>query len=221
MKNRVLPLLLAVLLLFSACAQPASSSSSEAEPVDPYEYLLLPEGVKIGTSFAEAKELIKYTDEYEAEDGAIAYLTYYPWSSRTTGSERLKLGHYCEIFSIEYRFEAPKPWDEFENVSLLKEVNIVIHDTIKKQDRTKEKHGDIAAEFEVAEQFLIEHYGEPVKTDDRMGKLGYGYRSVWDIKEENMGIEMRVTEITSGDVHGEITLHYFSTEGYVDNWYDV
>lgn len=219
MKNRVLPLLLAVLLLFSACAQPAPSSSSEIVPVDPYEYLLLPEGVKMGTPFEDARESIEFTSEVVTPNNAYALLrNIFGPNLDNPDREDVALGHYCYLAEAEYNFEAKKPIDEFENIAYLKDASFRVVDRISYENRTKEKHGDIVAEFEVIEQFLIEHYGEPVKTDKTWERT---YRSYWDIEEENMGIDLRIKEITGDGCYGELTLRYFSTEGYVDNWYDV
>lgn len=207
MKKYLLALLLAAVFL-TACGQTASSSAPQK---DPYEWLLFPKELEFGMTYNDTVEELNRVGLFSDKSSNILI---YP--AMDLESENMELGHYCRISCLEYSFDDPHT-QEFEDERTLRELKISVSDRIKHDRRTKEKHGDSKAEYQVVVDYLISVYGEPIRDTE----YGLEHRSTyWDLKEEQMGIEMRLDGVSSAWEDGKFFIRYFSTVDYYDDWYD-
>ena len=131
------------------------------------------------------------------------------------GFDEIALDNNCSICGVTYAFDNPME-QEFEDERTLRRISFAVRDKIPYNLRTEEKHGDIVAAYETVYDFLVEHYGTPVYTGDRV----LGLQTIkWDIPEQNLGVELNLLGETDYREQGSFEVVYFSTDGYREDWY--
>ena len=210
--KRLLAFCFSTLLFLAACGAPPESSPA---PANPYEALLCPASPSFGMSAKEVEDLLDSTiagdeKEFDSLNGDSSYDGEY-----YGGFDEIALDNNCSICGVTYAFDNPME-QEFEDERTLRRISFAVRDKIPYNLRTEEKHGDIVAAYETVYDFLVEHYGTPVYTGDRV----LGLQTIkWDIPEQNLGGELNLLGETDYREQGSFEVVYFSTDGYREDWY--
>ena len=131
------------------------------------------------------------------------------------GFDEIPLDNYCAVCGVTYDFDNPME-NEFEDERTLRSISFFVRDTVYFDQRTKEKHGDIIATYETVYDLLVEHYGEPVYTGDRV----LGNQNIrWNLPDQQLGVELNLLSETDFSGQGEFEVVYRSTDGLREDWY--
>lgn len=212
--KRILALCLLTLLALTACGAPSESSST---PANPYEALLCPASPSFGMSAQEVENRLGCTiagdeKEFDSLNGDSSYDSEY-----YGGFDEIALDNNCSICGVTYAFDDPME-QEFEDERTLKSISFAVRDKVPYDLRTEEKHGDIIATYETTYDFLVEHYGDPVYTGERV----LGNQTIkWDLPDQQLGIELNLLSETNYREQGEFEVVYLSTDGLREDWYLV
>lgn len=210
--KRILVLCLLTLLALTACGAPSESSSS---PSNPYDALLFPSSLSFGMPAVEVEEVLDSPiahneKEFDSMWGDSSYD-----SDVIGGFDEIPLDNYCAICGVTYDFDDPME-QEFEDERTLRSISFCVRDTIYFDQRTEEKHGDIIATYETVYDLLVEHYGEPAYTGDRV----LGNQSIrWNLPDQQLGVELNLLSETDFSGQGEFEVVYHSTDGLREDWY--
>lgn len=210
--KRILALPLLCLLALSACGAPAGSDSA---PANPYESLLCPAEPSFGMPAAEVADLLGCMiagdeKEFDSLHGDSSYDGEY-----FGGFDEIPLENFCAICGVTYTFDDPME-KEFEDERTLRSISFSVRDTIYFDFRTEEKHGDILATYETVYDLLVEHYGEPAYTGERV----LGNQSIrWNLPDQQIGVELNLLSETDFSRQGEFEVVYRSTDGLREDWY--
>lgn len=187
--KKLLPVVLALLLLVGCGAKEDTS--------DPYDAILIPPGVEFGMNSHEVGELIGY--EVIPESGMDEIIQY--------PSKDLK--HHCTVFSVQYTFRSDE-YIEFEDTGKLEHLWIEIEDFIPYENRRKDFHGDIEAEYEDIKAYLIDIYGEPTRAEETFD-FPKGSREVGWNTDQGFRITLSLKDLTTAISRGRIVLWYAVT----------
>lgn len=187
-----------VCLMFTGCVA--------KEPENMYDILLMPEGVEFGMNTHEVANAIGLDNELpEAGVSKMTHIIY------------VDLGHHCMLRNVEYRFEKGEKI-EFEDTHKLIRIDMHVRDMIPQEDRRKDFHGDIEAEYENIKAYFTEIYGEPSR--DREGPTPKG--DVRDAKWDNVNggfLIMTLEDLTGSVRSGSIGIVYRDGETFdTEEW---
>lgn len=210
--KRTLAFCLLTLLTLTACGAPSASSSL---PSNPYEILLCPSSLSFGMSAAEVEEVLDSPIVHDEKEFDSLYGDSSYDSDVIGGFDEIPLDNYCAVCGVTYDFDNPME-NEFEDERTLRSISFFVRDTIYFDQRTKEKHGDIIATYETVYDLLVEHYGEPVYTGDRV----LGNQNIrWNLPDQQLGVELNLLSETDFSGQGEFEVVYRSTDGLREDWY--
>lgn len=210
--KRTLAFCLLTLLALTACGAPSASSSL---PSNPYEILLCPSSLSFGMSVAEVEEVLDSPIAHDEKEFDSLYGDSSYDSDVIGGFDEIPLDNYCAVCGVTYDFDNPME-NEFEDERTLRSISFFVRDTIFFDQRTKEKHGDIIATYETVYDLLVEHYGEPVYTGDRV----LGNQNIrWNLPDQQLGVELNLLSETDFSGQGEFEVVYRSTDGLREDWY--
>ena len=187
--KKLLPVVLALLLLVGCGAKEDTS--------DPYAAILIPPGVEFGMNSHEVGELIGY--EIIPESGMDDF-TRYPSKD---------LNNHCGVFSARYFFSRDEDI-EFEDTGKLRNIRLEIRDFVPYENRKKDFHGDIEAEYETIKAYLIDIYGEPTRAEE-IFDFPQGSREVGWNTDQGFRITLAIERLTTAASQGSIEIWYSAT----------
>ena len=187
--KKLLPVVLALLLLVGCGAKEDTS--------DPYAAILIPPGVEFGMNSHEVGELIGYD---AIPESGLDDMRQYP---------RKDLNHHCGVFSVRYLFSRDEHI-EFEDTGKLRNIWVEVRDFVPFQNRTKDFHGDIEAEYETIKDYVTDIYGEPDYPEEDLG-FPVGAREIgWDA-DQGFRVTLALKDLTTGVSEGRIEVWYSTT----------
>ena len=193
--KRIIGVFLILIVLFSFCG-------CEKIEKNPYDTLLMKDGISFGMSTDEVGEVLGETPI------KAPIIVLYP--------SVIYKGMYS-IFKIEYTFY-DEGEEEFVNTTELAYITYTINDLVKYEDRTAEKHGDMDSEYELIKEHLSGAYSAPFK-ESNDGTARNKKSAFWEI-DNNIGITLTLKNETDMFERGTISLVYKDTQRLKKPWYE-